>query len=64
MNFSLNCQKNDMSVFCMISFKNEHLHGTPIWKPGQYKKTEHGMRLIPPSNLPLSGIKFVEKQIF
>ena len=28
------------------------------------KKTEPGMRPILPSNLPISGIEFIEKQIF
>ena len=28
------------------------------------KKTEHGMRLIPSSNLLISGKEFIEKQIF
>ena len=31
---------------------------------GSKKKTEHEMRPILPSNLPISGIEFIEKQIF
>ena len=37
---------------------------TLIWKLGQQEKKVQAMRLYPPSNLPISGLKFIEKQIF
>ena len=37
---------------------------TLIGKQSQYKKTEPRMRLVPPSKLPIGGLKFIEKQIF
>ena len=36
---------------------------TVIWKHSQYKKTEQGMRLLPPSKLSISGQEFIKKQI-
>ena len=48
----------------LMYLKKENWFNTLIWKPGQYQKNEHGMRLILPSNLPISGIKFIKKQIF
>ena len=34
------------------------------WKHSQYQKTVQDMRLPPPSNLLISGLEIIEKQIF
>ena len=39
-------------------------YSTLIWKLGQQEKKVQAIRLYSPSNLPISGLKFIEKQIF
>ena len=47
-----------MDVVCV------HTNGHQSGSLDSKKKTELGMRPILPSNLPISGIELIEKQIF
>ena len=57
-------QISTAAVWAGVILQAVNTYITLIWKLGQQEKKVQAMRLYPPSNLPISGLKFIEKQIF
>ena len=74
---SRGCENVTILIYFTLNYPLENSHPTSgqkntdfhyiltvIGRQSQYKKTEPRMRLVPPSKLPIGGIKLIEKQIF